>query len=394
MSTGTAAGTDGAFGARAPAVYSRVMSLSSRDACVLGGSLLAVQVAKGFASLDINHSDFFMYYLSALQARTGRPMYVLETGELFRNHTPPHLEALVVPFTFLPPAAAYLAWSVLMLACAWLTLRIVVREVAVDRWTLAAWLLNASGVQLALRVGQCSWLVALPVTLAWREARDRRWIRSALWAGTAIALKPFLLVLLAAYLLRGQWRALAASVLMVAAWLAVGVMLFGLANTVGWLSVLSVPPKVSFFTHAVNASIMGFVARAGLPLIIGTVLSLSLLLVTAARAWRMETDRAWLLLLTAALLASPLGWISYLPLLVGPLVAVARVSSRGLLAFGVLMLLPAFGAEAFAGSALVNLTLGSAYGWGLIALWSSPANADARQAISPAAHLGGWQVGS
>ncbi len=90
-----------------------------------------------------------------------------------------------------------------------------------------------------------------------------------------------------------------------------------------------------------------------------------------AMLWRVRSsdeDTAWLLLLLAAILASPVGWVYYQPLLVGPGVALA-LSGRfpQFRWIAVTCVVPGLRTTLFQGSPLVALTLGSVYFWGLLA---------------------------
>jgi hypothetical protein len=152
---------------------------------------------------------------------------------------------------------------------------------------------------------------------------------------------------------------------------------------------------MSWIEHYLNGSLLGWLQRslaAGpwryavvadrpdlvLPLWLGLAGAVGVL--TLWRVGRLRSvDRQWLLVTTAALLVSPLGWLYYFWLLLPPLTAV--VAARGpawprrrttLTAVGIAgLMLPPWAPWLVlgAGSAAGTITLGSAYCWTLLALW-------------------------
>ena len=98
-----------------------------------------------------------------------------------------------------------------------------------------------------------------------------------------------------------------------------------------------------------------------------------LLIAAGARALfsTRDRDRAWALMLVSSLLLSPLGWMYYLPLAAGPLLAVARRSSmwtRGIIVAGcACLLVPPFFILAL--GAWGTLILGSIYTWACLLLF-------------------------
>jgi hypothetical protein len=91
-------------------------------------------------------------------------------------------------------------------------------------------------------------------------------------------------------------------------------------------------------------------------------------------------DAAFLVLVLAALLVSPLGWVYYLPLVTGPALAAATRRPmldrpgwlRGLLLGSVaLFYVPFEVAEAWQPSRMATLTLASVYAWGLLGWWTA-----------------------
>jgi hypothetical protein len=89
-------------------------------------------------------------------------------------------------------------------------------------------------------------------------------------------------------------------------------------------------------------------------------------------------DLAFLLITSGALMASPLGWVYYMPLLLGPVIAVACTDLWRLLSTRELAGIGTAGAglyvsleQASSGqpSALLSITLASIYFWSAFAVW-------------------------
>jgi hypothetical protein len=162
-----------------------------------------------------------------------------------------------------------------------------------------------------------------------------------------------------------------------------------------WVSSLG---AVGWWWLPMNASWHGFISRALLgsesvePLIrvaalvapLGLVGSVALCAITLRESGRLgrdarEVDLAFLLLLAGATLGSPLGWVYYLPLALGPLLGVLWHGTWRALSSPVLATVAVMAAgfyvpqeEAASGqpSALMTVTVASAYFWSLAALWA------------------------
>jgi len=226
-------------------------------------------------------------------------------------------------------------------------------------------------------MGQVSLYLALVVTLAWKAARRGEWGIEGVWLGLAISLKPFLLLMAPLLLLRKQGRATAVALLTASVCLSAGVLVFGRAQFEGWIGLLRRPAPVEHLQFFLTGSWSGFVARGhlwGAAALAGSVVVVVLTLATARKG---SEDRAWLLGISGALLASPLGWIYYVPLMTGPLAALAQ--ARRLPRWGwslwPLFVFPPVVRELLQDSRLGALTLGSAYFWLLAGIWVAAAYA-------------------
>jgi alpha-1,2-mannosyltransferase len=362
------------------------------------------------AQVETGQSDFRRFHHSAAAHLAGASMYDslayrVEAGELAEgpamwNLNPPHFHLLVLPLAWLSPQQAHAVWQVVGLTCLvwslWLT-----RRAAGGDWT---WWLQVGVLLVVLRspvchfqilTGQVGWLLMLPTTLMWLAAREGRWRTAGAWLGLLAGLKSFYLILVPYLLLRRRWDALGAAALSLAASFALGLAVFGLDNHRHWLACLGQASGWSWWPG--NCSLMGLLARTlgenqlYAPLLSLTPTGVKLvwlvvggalgLLSLAACAWdgsEERTDRAFALLLTAALLLSPLGWGYYFWLPLGPVLVVlarwARHQSLGvrwwLVIFALpLLFVPYTVSQALQPSPAATLLLGNLFFWPVFALW-------------------------
>ncbi len=362
--------------------------------------------------------DFRILYLSARAQIEGRDMYNLPSelkvygGRTLRrtlvNLNPPHLHLLLLPLALFPAGIALSLWAVASLLCLGYSLYVIVRELDLkpswpDCWRGAVWLLAFAGMGAVVGTGELSFLLLLPVTLAWAAARRGRWSRAGVYLGLAMSVKLFLLIFIPYLLLRRRLAAAAACCGAASVCFAAGALIFGLGSYSSWISQLS---SVSWAWRSPNASVLGILTRSlsenpyytplaaapelVLPLwlpAVGIVGVLTLVAVTVDRAESAE-DRAFALLLSAALLISPLGWIYYLWLGLGPIAALAfgwrdgagrgprdapGVAVRWRQRFLILavpgLVWPHFATFAFQPHAWATVLLASAYFWSTAALW-------------------------
>lgn len=293
-----------------------------RNLGIAGGALAAAIYAvfdvyswAAATAADRFHNDFTFYYAAAKiglahgwssiydlglqQAQLNAMGSGITIAELARYISPPPLAWLALPFTTLPFAAAYWAWSALMLAAlagAWYfaapgsgRLRVVLLVAAI------AWLPVIYGLQL----GQPGFLVALGVAGSYLLLRADR----PFWAGLALGalvFKPQLAFLLPLALLAARRdRAFAGSVA------ALGVLGLASAAALGasgvgeYLSRLSFASGVPANRELTVAVLLGGAARPVQLLIAAW----TLLLVYRAR--RMEVEWIFVLALAGGMLATP-----------------------------------------------------------------------------------------
>jgi hypothetical protein len=101
------------------------------------------------------------------------------------------------------------------------------------------------------------------------------------------------------------------------------------------------------------------------------VISALLALLSVGAVLDADEDETWLVTIICALLASPLGWIYYLPLLTAPLIIVAtehRLPRRTWFAWP-LLAVPPVSLDWFQAHTITALSVGSVYTWGLLWIW-------------------------
>jgi hypothetical protein len=335
---------------------------------LVGVTTAAVQFGTAFVyGITPTQMDFAIFQRTTQRFLDGQRMYSADSFDF----TPPIFHVLLLPFARIEPRMAFVLWTAANIVVAWIVLKMVLQAIPdawPRRWVIAAWVVNAVGVQMTVRLGQVSWLVALMVTCAWLAARSSRWVAAGLWAGMAIAFKPFLLVAIPVFVVRRQWKALAVCVPTIVACCGLSLVLFGRPAFSDWIGNLREIPDPVYAMHFLNASWLALMARARLPYVVGSVLSVATIMVMLWRVRSKDEDETWLLLLISALLASPLGWVYYQPMLLGPVVALAmsgRLTRLRWLAAACVF--PSLSARFLQdGSAAVAVTLGSIYFWGFL----------------------------
>ena len=364
-------------------------------------------------------ADFGVFYDSAARARTGGDPYALAPagdGRLRRppNLTPPHVVAALVPVSLLPPAAALAIWATASIVSAILALAVVFREAGI-RARARPMLLAAAAIVCAAPTGalifsaQITWLLWWPAARAWADARHGRWTAAAAILGALASVKLFLGLFGVMFLLLRMWRPAAVLFGTAAACLAAGWIALGHDAFAGWIEALR---AVSWAGHVWNGSLLGIAQRAllgsphtawpmtpfadapDLVLPVWAALAAAILFVTAHAVRRpalpttsLDTDRLFALTLTAAMLLSPLGWMYYDFLLVAPFVALAaspswRTGARvALVSFAGAALMPTPGMlAALQPNGVATITIGSLYGWAVVAAWLASVTSGAHSA--------------
>ena len=357
--------------------------------------------------------DFSVFYESSRRVVEGRgDPYETSAGldtwpNLSPNLNPPPFVLLMTPLAFWRPLTAFSMWTTLSVASALLAVGIIFKELSVRvtlttvTWTLVA-LSSAAATGALLLTAQVSWLLWGPVTLMWAAARRRRWIFAAVLLGLTMSVKPFLGLLVLSLAFNRQWLALVIAAAVALMNLAIGAAVLGLHAFVSWIAAIR---SVTWAGHVFNSSVFGLTSRlfADRPLPIWSLQPLfrapewiqpiwfmaaaGLFTVTLGklserRAMNFEprviVDRQFAVLLSAALLMTPLGWVYYHFFLAGPCIALfSRERWRNALHWRPVVLAGALICFAPSPGTLTTgqpdpwatLTVGSAYFWGLLGVW-------------------------
>ncbi|WP_375213299.1 glycosyltransferase family 87 protein [Aquabacterium sp.] len=331
-------------------------------------------------------TDFYKFFLSAQRVNNGQSMYwlvpprahpgdpchpsstaadrqhldtqvpsgLLLGGDdpcLGPNLNPPIFTALTLPLTHLPYEQAWWAWSAASIAAGILGVVLLVCALATDtRQRTVGCLAGCAALFLCYptlanaSLGQVGTLLLPPLVLAWRALRRRDELWGGVWLGLVAGFKPFLLILLPALWVQQRRRACMAAAATVAGMGLLGWALFGSDMHRHYLLVAA---DVTWSGTNWNASWAGVIERilsgqADSVLPQGSALArawasgLSLLTV-ALVCWRLrqarhspreDADALMALGLPASLLASPLGWSYYFPMLALPWILLWRHSAQ------------------------------------------------------------------
>jgi Glycosyltransferase family 87 len=324
--------------------------------------------------------DFQTFYASAHAWLSGQDLYA-STGQ---NMNPPAFVVLTAPLALLPMRASLVVWWILNAIAAVAALRLVMRETGLRigrGHVLVA--LGFAGTKTQVFLGQTAWLLMLPATLGWRAYRRGQQWRAGAWWGLAIALKPILLPVVAGLAWRKQYRAVAGALAAGAA-----VSLFGLlgGGVAGYRAWLNTGHNVYWFFREMNGSILGFLSRVGLAPSPRFALWVALSAVVVAATWyrrrrHADPDADTLTWVLVSLLVAPLGWVYYVPLAVGPLVAVS--ARRGFPRWSWIGLAPLFWPPGLLWSpqdaTQTPVVVASLYGLGVLVLWWLATGARAKQ---------------
>lgn len=314
--------------------------------CALFVFLNALLVWGMIEVMEMN--DFGKFWYSAVAFLNNQDMYgkspatLIQVNHLysqqFWNLNPPHFHIFLLPLALLPPLLSLTLWGMASLVALVVTLDRIGNEIVME---YSAWrnriaflgLLAFSGTGATMITGQLSLIIFLPVTLAWLSIRSGRWDRGAVILGLTASIKPFLLIFLPYFLLKKRFKAALLATWCSAIPFAIGLLIFGTNNYRSWLDHLR---SVDWAWASMNASIFGMLTRvlsenptfavlADIPILAILIWSsfaviaggITLLFIHHDRS-PLHVDRAFFLLLLLAILCSPLGWIYYLFLPLGP----------------------------------------------------------------------------
>jgi hypothetical protein len=336
--------------------------------------------------------DFKIFYVSSLLLRQGADPYQgLWAQGLGPNTNTPSVIVALEPLTWLPFFPAATVWLVLGLVALGAVIRALAPGVVpTTRRTLLLVVLSTQACALTIRQGQVVFFVMALFTYAWLADRDGRSTRSGLALGILMALKPFYGIFAVYLLWRRDWRAFAGVV--VGGVLCVSVALLDLQHGIfaSWITSLR---EINWQAHLTNVSIRGIAARwfatppqqpyvlTTTPLLASRELELAfwiggvvVIAFLSARCVRRTGDQAqaWAVLSLAALLLSPLAEVHYSIVGLGPIALTFARSRRWTVAWitGIGLSLPFAVVDALHHGVVGTMTIGSAYGLSMIALWA------------------------
>ncbi|HEX5216389.1 MAG TPA: glycosyltransferase family 87 protein [Vicinamibacterales bacterium] len=355
---------------------------------ILGASLLVPRVSAALADNAVHdQQDFGIFYRSAGCVVRGGCSAYPATEQVAPNLAPPHALMLVTPLLPLAQPVAYIVFllcsTVVLAMQAWRVTRTLGLVLTPLAWLATAAVVGSSGVMESLITsGNIYAFLAWPAVSAWRQWRRGNLLIAGVWLGVIASCKVLVFLALFYFVVHGAWRAALAMVGTAAAIVAIGVAGFGSAPYAAWLEMLSRAPMSGQF-H--DASIMQTLLRwltptmqfvpiadaAGLVRPIWAAAA-GLVATLAVTVPRRAADAALLAVLSAALLASPIGWILAAWWLIAPAVAVWLIGGSferaALSSVAVLLWLPSTLPLAGQPSSVLTLTVGSLNFWCVMTL--------------------------
>jgi hypothetical protein len=295
------------------------------------------------------------------------PHVVFPGFESWNPNLNPPISALIFQlFDLADPAVSFQIWRVISVACYLAAVLLLLQRYVRGPQALlyGIWAIGLAGFWDTLYLGQIYTPLVLFAVIAWLQLERGNAVLAGLMIGLLVSMKPNFLVWPVLLFLGGYQKASLVTVATGAVIALIPLLVFGPQIYVDWLLlVASDGDRAVFLT---NASFSGLAARLGVPLI-GKIAGGLLLLGLAAWALRRKPPVVAVssFSLLAALLASPLGWIQYtlflLPVLLHHHQTLWAFVAALLLTIPVPFVLSQFGA-----SALLQLTIGSVYGWALL----------------------------
>jgi hypothetical protein len=271
------------------------------------------------------------------------PPELTTTRENFHpNLNPPFQTLVFTPLARLDFRTAYWIWLILSVGCGVAATIRLSREAGniFTHWAgpriqtplLLYALFCSFPILVGLTLGQFSMILYLLVVSAWIAVRRGREVTGGLLCGLAISLKPFAVLYLLLFLFLRRWRLSAVCGLSVLACTSVAALTLGIDSHLRYLEILQ---GLTWFASGWNASLLGFFAPIlggsenvswmdwpalshGLSLVIG-VAGIALMGRLAhrsrSRSEHLAVDFGFALAGPLMLLASPLGWNYYFPIL-------------------------------------------------------------------------------
>jgi hypothetical protein len=306
-------------------------------------------------------NDFTNFYASAENFRNGESLYspvaIDRYGQmpanwglidpetaLHPNLNAPITTLLFLPFTLFPLRSAYIIWVIISLMLCLSSSRLISKELGkrthqgVDPWLITLILLLYFPTMITLWLGQISFLLLLLTILSWIAFHQGQNKVAGILLGLMFSIKLFMGVFLILSLAQRRWKLLSWMIITFVATSGLGLVIFGWAETSAYLATLS---SIDYYASSWNASFFGYFTRIlggslNKPLIdwpnLAYFLSYCLALLSLGAlgwlAWRYpqgqksQDDPLFSLALVIMLLASPLGWMYYFPMLIIPAITI------------------------------------------------------------------------
>lgn len=269
-------------------------------------------------------SDFLMFYESGRAWLNGAPPY----RDVNSLSPPTAVVSVFALISLLPYDVAKLIWTVVGAVAVAASIDLIRAELRLNR-TQTARMVAVLGVTYAAWgvwfQGQILWLLLYPCTRSWAALRNGKESVAGLWLVPVIALKPQFALLALVLPLRVLFVSAAGSILISA----VTILVTGWAAWADWLAASN---RVYWLSWADNASLWGAASRlqtgalrggrmADLPMLLqASVVAAAVTLGFLVRQTR-DVDCRFTLSVLWTVLVSPLGWVHYLPLCLGPATA-------------------------------------------------------------------------
>jgi hypothetical protein len=308
--------------------------------------------------------DFAIYYGSARHFWEGQSLYAavpvdafgtppdsiaLVRDTLHANLSPPPAMLLMAPLGLWSYESAYSIWTIVSILCGLAAVVWVGSTFdrgngrVVPTLVLGILLLVYFPTFVNVQLGQVALLLLLLLSIVWVAARAGHDAVAGIALGFALTMKLFAALLLLYFLVRRRWRLAAWSAATLLVTTAAGLLVFGPASFREYLRALE---TVTWYASNWNASFLGFLTRIlggseNVPLVdvpglahgISYGLSLVGIVALVWMSWPRVGeplpavfDLGFGLTLALMLLASPLGWIYYLPLMLIAVAGAWRVS--------------------------------------------------------------------
>lgn len=307
---------------------------------------------------DLNHSDFHSFYESGAAWLAGRNPYI-PTIDVWPNMNTPWSLPIFALFATMPLPLAFALWTVVGACVLALTCRDILRVTKHGSY-LPVVLIALLPTWYVWHKGQITWLLTACVTQAWM--RRAQWNHAGAWLIPAIVIKPPLAIMAALLPWPTAAVALTGSVL-TTLW---GIVGFGPEL---WLEWFDAGLRAHWVGLAANASVWGVASRlttwtpfGGSMRDISAVGVLAVFITGVLAIWRTtrQTDsKRWALAAIASVLVSPLGWIYYLPLALGPVFALWPTSRWWIVAIAIWCIPRSVFVQASAGPPWLVVTFGS-----------------------------------